>query len=281
MTYGGKTVSARIRLAIVAVAAVLISCVAQAEDRNPDQEVNADDVEETLDFMIGNAISILFHETGHMLISALELPVLGREEDAVDNLATLLLLEWDEEESDQALIDSADAWFFTDLEQQEQEAEPVYYAEHGLNQQRAYQTVCLMVGGKPEKFADYANEVELPDHRQESCRWDFKQARTSWFDLLSDHVLEDNDAPSTVNHRYDEAPEDLNYVRDTLQEANVLEDAADFVATTFRLPYPVTFIAGSCGQPNAFWNPGAREITLCYELMDYYADLIIKDIAER
>lgn len=281
MAYDDKTVSARIRVAIVAIAALLISCVAQAQDRDAEPDVDPDDVEETLDFMTGNALSILFHETGHMLISELELPVLGREEDAVDNLATVLLLEWDEEESNQALIDSADAWFFTDLEQSEQDAEPVYYGEHGLNQQRAYQTVCLMVGGKPDLFADYANEVELPKDRQESCQRDFKQARTSWFDLLSDHVLEDDDAPSTVTYRYDEAPEDLNYVRDTLQDSNVLEDTADFVATTFRLPHPVTFVAGSCGQPNAFWNPGTREVTLCYELMDYYADLIIRDIADR
>lgn len=281
MTSDGKLISVRIKVAIVAVAAFMISFASLAQDRKADQAVDPDEVEETLEFMIGNATSILFHETGHMLISALELPVLGREEDAVDNLATVLLLEWDEEESDQALIDSADAWFFTDIEQQEQEAEPVYYDEHGLNQQRAYQTVCLMVGSKPEKFAAYANEVELPEHRQESCRWDFRQARTSWFELLSDHVLADDDAPSTVSYRYDEAPENLKYVRDTLQDANLLKDVADFVATTFRLPYPVTIIAGACGQPNAFWNPGSREITLCYELMDYYADLIIRDIAER
>jgi len=281
MAFDDNIVAARIRVAIIALAVALMACAAQAEDRNADTGVDADGVEETLDFMVGNAISILFHETGHMLISALELPVLGREEDAVDNLATLLLLEWDEEEADQALIDSADAWFFSDLEQDEQNAEPVYYGEHGLNQQRAYQTVCLMVGGKPGLFADYADEVELPKERQESCRRDFEQARTSWFDLLSDHVLEDDDTPSAVTYRYDAAPDDLSYVRDALRDANVLKDTAEFVATTFRLPYSVTFVAGSCGQPNAFWTPGTREITLCYELMDYYADLIIRDIAER
>jgi len=281
MAFDDNIVAARIRVAIIALAVALMACAAQAEDRNADTGVDADGVEETLDFMVGNAISILFHETGHMLISALELPVLGREEDAVDNLAALLLLEWDEEEADQALIDSADAWFFSDLEQDEQNAEPVYYGEHGLNQQRAYQTVCLMVGGKPGLFADYADEVELPKERQESCRRDFEQARTSWFDLLSDHVLEDDDTPSAVTYRYDAAPDDLSYVRDALRDANVLKDTAEFVATTFRLPYSVTFVAGSCGQPNAFWTPGTREITLCYELMDYYADLIIRDIAER
>jgi len=281
MAHDDKPVSARIRTAILATAMVLMACAAQADDRGADTGVDADDVEETLDFMVGNAISILFHETGHMLISALELPVLGREEDAVDNLAALLLLEWDEEVADQALIDSADAWFFSDLEQEEQDTEPVYYGEHGLNRQRAYQTVCLMVGGKPDLFADYADEVGLPKDRQESCRRDFEQARTSWFALLSEHVLEDDDAPSAVTFRYDAAPDNLVYVHDALRDSNVLETTADFVATTFRLPYPITVSAGSCGLPNAFWTPDRREITLCYELMDYYADLIIRDIADR
>jgi hypothetical protein len=36
-----------------------------------------------------------------------------------------------------------------------------YYDEHGLNQQRAYQIVCLMVGFNGEKFKDLAKETKL------------------------------------------------------------------------------------------------------------------------
>ena len=138
---------------------VCVSSVAQ----NSETEPNDEDVEEALDFVIGNAISILFHETGHMLISAYQLPVLGREEDAVDNLATILLMDWDDEEADQALIDSADAWFFSNVASDGQQTNTAIYGEHGLDEQRAFQIVCLMVGGNRKRFGDFANEVELPE----------------------------------------------------------------------------------------------------------------------
>jgi Putative metallopeptidase len=41
-----------------------------------------------------------------------------------------------------------------------------YYDEHWLNQQRAYQIVCLMVGSDDEKFKDLAKETKLPEERQ-------------------------------------------------------------------------------------------------------------------
>ena len=36
---------------------------------------------------------------------------------------------------------------------------PDYYGRHGLNEQRAYQIVCLMVGSDPVKFKAVADEV--------------------------------------------------------------------------------------------------------------------------
>lgn len=128
---------------------------------------------------------------------------------------------------------------------------------------------------------DHAKEVELPEQRHGSYQWNYEQARSSWFELLSDHVLEDDGTRGRLSHRYYETPKILQYVRDTLHGARVLRDTAKFVNTSFRLLKPVTCVAGSCDKPNAVWNPQSREITLCYELMDYYADLIIKDIAER
>jgi hypothetical protein len=44
--------------------------------------------EERDEFILGNVVFVLFHEFGHALVSELELPVLGREEDAVDRFAT-------------------------------------------------------------------------------------------------------------------------------------------------------------------------------------------------
>ena len=84
-----------------------------------------------------------------------------------------------------------------------------------------------------------------------------------------------------MTYQYGEAPKELQDIAETLRETAVLEDVAEFVSTAFRLPFSVNYVAKSCGEPNAFWTPNDQTVTLCYELIDYYADLIIKDIAER
>ena len=61
-------------------------------------------IDKVVEFMVGNALFFLFHETGHMLVSEFELPVLGKEEDAVDTLSSLLLLEAEDKIFDQALM---------------------------------------------------------------------------------------------------------------------------------------------------------------------------------
>ena len=65
--------------------------------------------------------------------------------------------------------------------------EVAFYDEHGLNQQRAYHIVCLMVGSDAEKFKDLADETKLPKARQDSCAGDYSNAAYSWDLVLKSH----------------------------------------------------------------------------------------------
>jgi Putative metallopeptidase len=47
---------------------------------------------QTVEFVAGNLLFVLFHELGHALVSEMGLPVLGKEEDAVDAYAVLAML---------------------------------------------------------------------------------------------------------------------------------------------------------------------------------------------
>jgi len=99
-----------IGLAAVSAGLVAVSPADAAQESKPTPE----QIEEARTFVVNNAIFTLFHEAGHMLIAEFGLPVLGREEDAVDALSSILLLEGDSEELDVAIQDAADAWFLTD-----------------------------------------------------------------------------------------------------------------------------------------------------------------------
>jgi hypothetical protein len=61
----------------------------------------------------GTTAFVLLHEVGHALIHVLDLPTTGREEDAVDQLATLLMLG--EGPVGDSLAFAAAAWFPAEL----------------------------------------------------------------------------------------------------------------------------------------------------------------------
>lgn len=53
--------------------------------------------------------------------------------------------------------------------------------------------------------------------------------------------------------------------RDLLQGEHVLEDMADDINQTLTLPYDIPLLGVQCDQANAFWDPNAKTISICYE----------------
>jgi Putative metallopeptidase len=105
----------------------------------------------------------------HVSITQMGLPVLGRTEDAADTYAALRLIRSGSNFSHRVLIEAAEGWFMADRRDQKMGDKVAYYDEHGLNQQRAYQIVCLMVGSDDERFKGLARETKLPEERRDAC----------------------------------------------------------------------------------------------------------------
>src|SRR5690349_14654698 len=77
------------------------------------QDFTDEDYAAAVDFAMHDAAFTMYHEIGHMLVGELGLPVLGKEEDAADALAVILLLNDDtDDDSYNALVDAADGWYF-------------------------------------------------------------------------------------------------------------------------------------------------------------------------
>ena len=80
-------------------------------------------------------IFMIFHELGHALIDVLDIPITGREEDAVDELSTILLLSYYEDGIEMAL--SAAVVFNVWSEMQDNIiSDDRMYGEHSLDAQR-------------------------------------------------------------------------------------------------------------------------------------------------
>jgi Putative metallopeptidase len=89
-----------------------------------------------VEFVVGNTLVLLLHEMGHVHISEMHLPVLGREEDAADTFAALRLLQIGTDFSRNSLAEAAKGWFLNDRRDQQTGEKPLFYDEHNLSQQR-------------------------------------------------------------------------------------------------------------------------------------------------
>jgi hypothetical protein len=113
--------------------------------------------QDLVEFVAGNMLFVGFHEMGHALVGQLRLPVLGRGEDAADSFATLAMLQEGTEFSVNVLVQAARGWFLMDRREQKLGNTLSFYDEHGLDKQRAYAIVCLMVGSNDKLFKELAD----------------------------------------------------------------------------------------------------------------------------
>lgn len=126
---------------------------------------------------------VLFHELGHCLIHQLELPTVGKEEDAVDEFATLLLLE--SGDTGEIAILSAASWFAT--HRQGNDTTP-FWDEHSLDMQRFYGIFTLLYATNPGRYAEMATSLGIPPERLAKAQVDYKKKDAAWSRLLQPHV---------------------------------------------------------------------------------------------
>jgi hypothetical protein len=125
---------------------------------------------------------VLFHELGHALVDQWNLPVLGREEDAVDAFSTIVMT--DIVKRGEFALAGAD--FFYYLAGTGKLKEVDFADEHSLDKQRAYSIACWVYGSDPVQFASLKSV--LPAERRVRCPDEYRQLKKSWFSLLRPHL---------------------------------------------------------------------------------------------
>ncbi|WP_298162285.1 DUF4344 domain-containing metallopeptidase [Brevundimonas sp.] len=142
-----------------------------------------DNDEDTDAAIRGYALAIIYHEVGHAVVNVMEIPITGREEDAVDQFAVWWLS--DNDEGDLAVIDAA-LGFYEDPDGDARTGsdEDSLADEHSLSQQRYYNFLCWVYGSDTSAHADLLEEEWLTAARAERCEAEFEQLNTSWYVLM-------------------------------------------------------------------------------------------------
>jgi len=235
---------------------------------------------ERIEFVVGNVVFAMAHEIGHMLISELGLPVLGREEDAADTFAVMNLLNMNYAFSNRVLTQSARGWFLSNRRDAEEKIPMSFYDEHALDQQRAYNIVCLMVGSSPENFRELATATRMPEERQRTCRADYNNAAWSWKEALAPHRRKPDQPKTTIEVNYAKT-EKYNILAYGFRHIVMLEEIAERLSDRFNLHRPISLEMRECGEPSALWNPSTRKVTICYELCTDFERLYTRYAAQE
>lgn len=129
----------------------------------------------------------LVHEVGHVLYDQYDLPLLAREEDAADALASVLLLEYAQDGA--RVVLNAARMFGLESETSEQVEEVDFWSEHSLDIQRYYTTLCHVYGNDPEGQAHLVNDdYGLTEQRAENCEHDYHRIRQGWLYVLRPYL---------------------------------------------------------------------------------------------
>ena len=130
---------------------------------------------------VANALHWVFmHELGHAVIDMYGLPIVGQEEDAADQFATVMLLR---EGRDGARALQAMAHVY--------DSGGGYtpsWDTHSLDSQRYYNMMCLLYGKHHNDDIGQSVEYRIPDSRAVRCPAEYADAVRAWEALLADYI---------------------------------------------------------------------------------------------
>jgi hypothetical protein len=128
------------------------------------------------DAAVGQFFWVTFHEVGHATFDLFNVPIFGHEEDAADNFATFITLQFGKGQARRLINGAAWAWraYLGDYQKNPvvQTRLAAFATDHGLPQERFYNLVCLAFGANSQEFADFAGF--LPSTRSPNCSHEYQ-----------------------------------------------------------------------------------------------------------
>lgn len=168
------------------------------------QEAGRHAQDDPLRYTRANVRFIVLHETGHALVHLLDLPVTGRQEDAVDQLAAMLMLRFaglDEAPAEvvENLRMAADWMLARSTGAYDLHA---YADEHALGEQRYFNLQCLLYGTDPVAYAGLLGAGDLTPERARVCPRERQVVGRAWLRLLLPHLALDGEVTEAEAIRY-------------------------------------------------------------------------------
>jgi len=139
------------------------------------------------DIVVGAFVQVVLHELSHAMFDMLDVPIFGREEDAADMLAGFVMTQLGKDVMRRTLTGAA--YFFQAISKVDgQPVGTAFSDEHGTDEQRFYNYLCIAYGADPQTFQDFIDKKLLPQHRAERCGHEYQVLRYAFVKTILPHV---------------------------------------------------------------------------------------------
>ena len=142
--------------------------------------------------VVGQLLFTVAHEFGHAVFDLYNVPVLGRQEDAADQFATYLLLQYGGERAHRLIRGAAYAYYryIKNLEDKTKVTLPMaaFSSDHGAPEQRFYNLICIAYGYDAKVFAAVVERGYLPETRAKVCKYEYSNLAYAIKTLIGPHI---------------------------------------------------------------------------------------------
>jgi hypothetical protein len=140
------------------------------------------------DAVTGQFFYVAAHELGHAIFDLLDIPIFGNLEDAADQFATYIMLQFGKEQARRLIVGAAYS-YRDDVQKNETTVSLRKFASsHSPPQVRFFNLICLAYGADQQLFADVVEKGYLPESRAKRCKREFREIAFAFKQLIRSHV---------------------------------------------------------------------------------------------
>ncbi|PWT87552.1 MAG: hypothetical protein C5B56_10215 [Proteobacteria bacterium] len=140
------------------------------------------------DALAGQFYYVVFHEMGHALFDALNVPLFGGAEDSADRFATYMMLRLGKQDA-RRLIGGAAYTYRQNMAGTKVTAPLTAFSDvHGAPPQRFYNLLCIAYGADPQAFGDLIDNGYLPAARAKGCRTEYGEVNFAFQQLIRPYL---------------------------------------------------------------------------------------------
>src|SRR5215510_4048283 len=136
------------------------------------------------DAVLGQFFYAVTHEAGHAMFDLLNVPIFGHQEDAADQFAGYIILQFGKADARRLILGAANSYSKYVKNPTVTAPLTAFSDEHGPPAQRYYNLLCLAYGADPVLFSDVVEKNYLPKERARICRAQYGDLNYAFHQLI-------------------------------------------------------------------------------------------------